>query len=899
MLKLKLWCSGATLALAIANPNVALAHECKLGNGSQGVAPANQFDVGCFANGVRYILDVNPSLPPSIMLVVNAGTADELPGQGEAAHVIEHIGLSAYFADGRIYNRLVEQEKIRRINGFTTSKSTAYMIAPDVNFTESDYKPVVRALAEWLTDSAITPASVLRERSSVTAERAGSENVRILFAISSAVYGGRVGQLSERGGLDLPTLDVKALKAFHSKWYRPDLTAVIITGDIDIAHWKAALSSELGSLPLPRAPNPRPVPVPDKYIVPKPQQGRRYLTIPSANTEEMVVQLTSTRKSFNYGMQGSEHRQDLLREIVQYAVSERQLGFSGNLVAGVMNADDVDADGVTAKFSIKLDPEADLRSELTSKVSAAVIQLKSLRDYGLTEREIHKAKRYIESQFVREPWTVLQYYGSVAFRKSVSRLPSSSERRRLIESISPAEVNAVARQLVDLDRNFDIVLVAAGSTGDRDRAMSFVREGFDFGYRSPVPLPENRPFLKELVSGLFTPPEPLDVVRIDRDTEAFRLPGGQRVILHKLDRNLSDSGFAAAIEGRGPENGPALFSRSGMYYVTAPISYLPDDVDPRLAKDFLDSENIAYRLTVLPHATNLFIRSGRGRIDPLLQAIKVAVTAERPASVRNSESVNGILSVGSKRAAPLSAQSTMKDLLSRGDRAFAPRTIVISGDFDLIETRGLVMRYLGDLEPVKFDSVERPEMTKIQPLIRPTRSERAGSKGREVIYSFSAKYPDDRRSDAALSILTEVVGSSVFKEHRKAGSYSVSAFAPVIWRGDRLNDLSVGQLQLTYSAESDLVPKFDAITAHVIRQIASGQIEPKIFEAAKRKVAEDIQRENYFPELSSPALLEATARGESIANILFEREDAVSQVTLPEVQAMARLFLDQPMPKAD
>lgn len=208
--------------------------------------PAWRF--GVLDNGVRYAVRKN-RVPPgqvSIRVRVDVGSLMEKPQEGGFAHFIEHLTFrgSKYVPDGeakRVWQRLGATFGSDS-NAQTTPVGTTYALdlpqADSAGIEES-----LKILAGMLESPNIVPAAVEAERSVVMAERRESlgPGSRIGDATRAFYFAGQpLGSHSPIGTEEsLKSANTEGLKAFHDRWYRPDRTVIIVSGDVDPAVMEA------------------------------------------------------------------------------------------------------------------------------------------------------------------------------------------------------------------------------------------------------------------------------------------------------------------------------------------------------------------------------------------------------------------------------------------------------------------------------------------------------------------------------------------------------------------------------------------------------------------------------------------------------------------------------------
>ena len=257
--------SAALLALALLNPGPA---------GAQATAPTAQssprpwfyqtsdvsmdpaWRFGVLANGLRYAIRRNdvPVSTVSIRVRVDVGSLMEQPDEAGFAHFIEHLSFrgSRDVPDGetkRIWQRLGADFGIDT-NAFTTETQTSFAVdLPDAKPAGLDES--LKILASMVSAPAINPGTANAERSVVMAER--RENLSPGLAIEEQARnlyfaGQRLGDHTPIGTeKTLLAATAERLKAFHDRWYRPDSTVVVISGDADPAALEALVKKHFGS----------------------------------------------------------------------------------------------------------------------------------------------------------------------------------------------------------------------------------------------------------------------------------------------------------------------------------------------------------------------------------------------------------------------------------------------------------------------------------------------------------------------------------------------------------------------------------------------------------------------------------------------------------------------------
>lgn len=221
------------------------------------INPDPNVRIGKLENGITYYLRANnkPEKRIEFRLAVNAGSNQENDDQQGLAHFVEHMGFNGI--EGYPGNDLVgELQKIgvafgADINAYTSFDETVYM----VQLPSDDDKYLTMGLDilyGWAHGMTFDDEEIDAERGVITEEyRVGlgaDDRMRKKWfpvVLSNSRYADR----SPIGKLDIiQNFKYQTIKDFYTDWYRPDLQAVIIVGDINVDKMEQAIKNKFGSI---------------------------------------------------------------------------------------------------------------------------------------------------------------------------------------------------------------------------------------------------------------------------------------------------------------------------------------------------------------------------------------------------------------------------------------------------------------------------------------------------------------------------------------------------------------------------------------------------------------------------------------------------------------------------
>lgn len=233
-----------------------------------------QIRTGKLDNGLTYYVrhSANPAGVADFYIVHNVGALQEDDNQNGLAHFLEHMafnGIKHY--PGKEMLEFLGKNGVRfgaNVNAFTSRSETCYHIDGAPVARESFVDSVLLILHDWSGDILCEQDELDNERGVIREEwRRGFDSRRTLFtAQTNLVYqGAKQTKRTVLGSLDvINNFKREEILDFYHKWYRPDLQAIIVVGDIDAAQMENKIRSQFSDIP--KAVNPTPKEV---YLAPK------------------------------------------------------------------------------------------------------------------------------------------------------------------------------------------------------------------------------------------------------------------------------------------------------------------------------------------------------------------------------------------------------------------------------------------------------------------------------------------------------------------------------------------------------------------------------------------------------------------------------------------------------
>ena len=214
--------------------------------------------IGKLDNGMTYYIRRNtyPKNRVEFRLAVNAGSNQENDNQQGLAHFTEHMAFNGI--EGFPSNSVVDHLRSKGVvfgadlNAYTSFDETVYMI-PMPTDDPGNIDLGLKILRGWAAGLLYDNKEIDEERGVIIEEyrlglgaddRMRKEYWPVLMKDS------RYADRMPIGKLDiLQTFDYQVIKDFYKDWYRPDLQAVIVVGDINVAEVEAKIKTMFGNIP--------------------------------------------------------------------------------------------------------------------------------------------------------------------------------------------------------------------------------------------------------------------------------------------------------------------------------------------------------------------------------------------------------------------------------------------------------------------------------------------------------------------------------------------------------------------------------------------------------------------------------------------------------------------------
>lgn len=212
--------------------------------------------IGKLDNSITYYIRENqkPADRVELRLAVNAGSILENDEQKGLAHFVEHMCFNGtkHFAKNEIieYLQSIGVKFGPDLNAYTSFDETVYMLTVPSDSADLVNKGFL-VLSDWAFNVTFEDEEIDKERGVIIEEwrmgqgamqRMRDKTLPIIF--NGARYAERL-PIGEKDVIE--NFEYETLKSFYKDWYRPDLMAVVVVGDINVDSAEAKIREYFSS----------------------------------------------------------------------------------------------------------------------------------------------------------------------------------------------------------------------------------------------------------------------------------------------------------------------------------------------------------------------------------------------------------------------------------------------------------------------------------------------------------------------------------------------------------------------------------------------------------------------------------------------------------------------------
>lgn len=514
--------------------------------------------MGVLPNGMKYYIkkNVKPEKKVELRLAINTGSVMEDDDQLGLAHFMEHMNFNGTknFPGNKLvdYLQSIGIKFGQHLNAYTSFDETVYMLPVPLDKPEN-LDTGLKVMEDWAFNALLTEKEIDKERGVVLEElRLGlGPDKRMLEKYFPKIF--YKSKYAERLPIGqkklLETFTYDKLKRFHTDWYRPDLMALVVVGDINVDDIEKKIKANFSSYKNPAKPRPR-------TVVEVPNHKETFVAIESdPDATNSMVQLmyndTEDRKPI---LTESDYNKKIVETLFSTMLNNRLQELVNSSTPPFIY-------GYTAKESLVRAKDAFMSMALTAEgkqlpaLKTLMEETERARRFGFSNGELERAKAEVLSQLEKKFNNRDKQNSSSLVGELVNNYLENepipgiewefNQHKKILPTITLEQVNNVVKDYVREDNR---VIVLTGPKKDNLQQVSEkeVLSLFDVVKNDDLKPYDDQSKVKDLVAPFTSKGK---IVKTETDgklgTTTFTLNNGAKVTYKKTNFKEDEIVFSA------------------------------------------------------------------------------------------------------------------------------------------------------------------------------------------------------------------------------------------------------------------------------------------------------------------------------------------------------------------
>jgi zinc protease len=357
--------------------------------------------IGRLPNGLTYYIRKNskPEKKVQLRLIVNAGSVLEDADQQGLAHFMEHMNFNGleHFPKNELvsYLQSIGVQFGADLNAYTGFDETVYIL-PLPSDDSGKVDKGFTILSDWAGNALLDTTEINKERGVVLEEsRLGKgADERMGKKYFPKLLNGSLYALRLPIGKDdtLKSFKPKTLKRFYKNWYRPDLEAVIVIGDIDPAFAEQEIIKHFSHFKNPAHERQRPasIPIADR-------KGNESMVLTDKEQPYTILQVYNNFEKEKKVITWADYRETILEGLFSSLINQRlnEITQQANppfLFASTGNTSFLRGHRAFTSFAVLSD------KPVKEAIDSLVTTMERVKKYGFLPSELERAKSNLLNQ---------------------------------------------------------------------------------------------------------------------------------------------------------------------------------------------------------------------------------------------------------------------------------------------------------------------------------------------------------------------------------------------------------------------------------------------------------------------------------------------------------------------
>lgn len=559
---------------------------------------------GTLTNGLRYYIKPNskPEKKIELRLAINAGSILENDNQQGLAHFMEHMNFNgtAHYPKNELVDFLqsIGVQFGADLNAYTSFDETVYILPIPTDKPDNIGKGF-EVLSDWAQKALITDKDVNDERKVVLEESRlgkGADDRMMKFYLPKLMAGSHYAERLPIGKEDiLKNCDPEVIRSFYKDWYRPNLMAVAVVGDITVEQAKDLIEKYFSGLT-----NPQNERIRTTYEVPAfKKKEAMVLTDKEATNQEFSLVYSSKKTTADVTLQ--DYRTTIVKNLFVQVLNNRLRDLTQIATPPFLYS--YASVGGWARGFESFQLNAVASGDMKTTVDAAIGELVKAQKFGFNNTELEVVKKgtlsWIERLYnernTTESGNIIEEY----LRNFLTQEPMSGIQKDyqyyndFLPTITLQEVNDMAKIWLDDNKTYFALSLGPENSATKKLSNKNLLKMVNDAFKQEVTNKTEKILAASLLS---TEPIAGKIITTEKDSSldatTYTLSNGVKVTMKSTTFKSDEIVFSGQKKG-GTGQFSADDKLNAMYMGSIIASMGYGQFTPVDLKNFLSGKNIA------------------------------------------------------------------------------------------------------------------------------------------------------------------------------------------------------------------------------------------------------------------------------------------------------------------
>ena len=504
---------------------------------------------GTLPNGMKYYIKKNtmPEKKVDFRLAINAGSILEDENQRGLAHFMEHMNFNGTknFPDNKLVDFLqsIGVKFGQHLNAYTSFDETVYMLPVPLD-KPGNLDSGLKVMEDWAFNATLTDEQINKERGVVLEELRlglGADKRMSDKYLPKLLYKSQYANRLPIGTKEvLENFKPDVIRQFHKDWYRPELMALVVVGDINVDEVEQKIKTNFSKYKNPTKPRDR-----KTYDLPNHAETLVAIETDPDATNSMVQFIMKDKDSYKPDVTVEQYNQSMVESLAATMLNNRlrELVNSNN---PPFTYGSVYHGGTYARTKEAFQGFAMTKDGgQLSALNVLLEETERAKRFGFTQSELDRAKSQIISNVERtynnrdkteSDMLVDEYVRNFLEQEPMPGIAWEYEdTKKFLPTVTLAQTNAVIKNMVKDDSRVIVI------TGPKKDNVTMPTEAMVLKTFDNVKMADLKPYQeKETVKNLVKPfKSEGKITKTESDaklgTTTYTLSNGVKVTFKKTD----------------------------------------------------------------------------------------------------------------------------------------------------------------------------------------------------------------------------------------------------------------------------------------------------------------------------------------------------------------------------